>query len=191
MTDMPGATAPLRTFMEDVHSTLTGVSSNEHAPVSLRYCADELLARWKAEAPRSEIAPMSLAVEEFIRTIAGPAFSREEIRQEAVAVLAGVPPYAAPQASPSVATADSEFGSAAVPAESASRCVEVPPVVHRPDFHCHTCGFGYFGPHWEQVDGKWKHVGRACKGTPTGYDRSLHPCKAKYVDYFPGERDGK
>ncbi len=70
----------------------------------------------------------------------------------------------------------------------AQRCVAAPKIVHRPDFHCPTCNLGYFGPHWEQVDGKWKHVGRACKGTPSGYDRSYFACKAKYVDYFEEER---
>ena len=67
---------------------------------------------------------------------------------------------------------------------SAVQCVEAPKIIHRPDFHCPTCNLGYFGPHWEQVAGKMTHVGRACKGTPSGYDRSYFRCKANYVDYF-------
>lgn len=53
-------------------------------------------------------------------------------------------------------------------------------MVDRTGFKCPHCASPYFGPEFEGG----KHVGRYCKGHPTGYDRSYHPCKAKYVERF-------
>ncbi len=46
-----------RTFMEDVRSTLEGLSKESYTGSGLVYAANKLLARWNAEAPRSETAP--------------------------------------------------------------------------------------------------------------------------------------
>lgn len=47
-------------------------------------------------------------------------------------------------------------------------------------FKCPVCGSSYFGPLWE---GK-EHVGRYCKGWPSGWDRSYDPCRGKHEELF-------
>lgn len=47
-----------------------------------------------------------LAIEEFIRTVAGPAFTREEVAQEAKAIIAEVPPYTRSASQPLANRAD-------------------------------------------------------------------------------------
>jgi len=47
-------------------------------------------------------------------------------------------------------------------------------------FKCPVCSSPYFGPVWE----KEQHVGRFCKGWPSGFDRSYIPCKGKHEERF-------
>lgn len=47
-------------------------------------------------------------------------------------------------------------------------------------FKCPVCGSSYFGPLWKDRE----HVGRYCKGWPSGWDRSYNPCKGKHEELF-------
>lgn len=47
-------------------------------------------------------------------------------------------------------------------------------------FKCPVCASRYFGPIYEGG----KHVGRYCKGWPTGHDRSYIPCKGSHEERF-------
>lgn len=51
-------------------------------------------------------------------------------------------------------------------------------------FKCPFCHSNYFGPIFE----KEKHVGRSCKGWPSGDDRSYRGCRDKYEERFAPER---
>ena len=51
------------------------------------------------------------------------------------------------------------------------------------NFKCQICASPYFGSLFE----KGQIVGRYCKGWPTGYDRSYHPCKGKYEERYTNE----
>ncbi len=51
------------------------------------------------------------------------------------------------------------------------------------NFKCPVCSSPYFGPIFE----KGQHVGRYCKGWPTGYDRSYHSCKGSHEERFNKE----
>ena len=47
-------------------------------------------------------------------------------------------------------------------------------------FKCPACGSHYFGPIFENG----KHVGRYCKGRPSGWDRSYYPCRKGHEERF-------
>lgn len=47
-------------------------------------------------------------------------------------------------------------------------------------FKCPTCRSPYFGAIFEGG----LHVGRYCKGWPSGYDRSYTPCRGKHEERF-------
>jgi hypothetical protein len=47
-------------------------------------------------------------------------------------------------------------------------------------FKCPVCGSHYFGPIFE----KQEHVGRYCKGWPSGHDRSYIPCRGRHEERF-------
>ena len=47
-------------------------------------------------------------------------------------------------------------------------------------FKCPVCASVYFGPIFEDK----KHVGRFCKGWPSGYDRSYMPCRGRHEERF-------
>lgn len=49
-------------------------------------------------------------------------------------------------------------------------------------FKCPVCASHYFGPVWS---GK-EHVGRYCKGWPSGYDRSYIACPGSHEEIFGG-----
>lgn len=51
-------------------------------------------------------------------------------------------------------------------------------------FKCPHCGSIYFGPKYRDIDGKWTHIGRYCKGLPSGFDRSYVPCPESYFELF-------
>ncbi len=53
------------------------------------------------------------------------------------------------------------------------------------NFKCPICASPYFSAIFE----KNQHVGRYCKGWPTGYDRSYHPCKGKHEERFGKEAE--
>ena len=53
-------------------------------------------------------------------------------------------------------------------------------VPERADFKCPVCASHYFGPIFE----KERHVGRYCKGWPSGFDRSYLPCRGEHVEMF-------
>lgn len=47
-------------------------------------------------------------------------------------------------------------------------------------FKCPVCGSSYFGP----IFAGGEHVGRYCKGWPSGLDRSYNPCRGKHEELF-------
>lgn len=47
-------------------------------------------------------------------------------------------------------------------------------------FKCPVCGSRYFGP----IFTGGEHVGRYCKGWPSGYDRSYNPCRGAHEEMF-------
>jgi hypothetical protein len=47
-------------------------------------------------------------------------------------------------------------------------------------FKCPICASHYFGPIFE----KGQHVGRYCKGWPSGVDRSYNSCRGKHEERF-------
>lgn len=75
------------------------------------------------------------------------------------------------------------------PIEQGSADVNVGRDVHPSSvpFKCPVCGSSYFGPIWSGE----VHVGRYCKGWPSGHDRSYNPCRGKHEEMFSAQPNAK